>query len=114
MPYHKAAPHLVLLAFLQRIVNGGGRIERKFAVGTGRPDLVVDFGGQQDVLELKLLRGSYTQAEGIEQVAAYAQRLRRPVGYPILFDMRSTTPWEARGTFETHHHQGMAITMPHA
>ena len=26
VPYHEAAPHLVLMAFLQRVVNGNGRI----------------------------------------------------------------------------------------
>ena len=35
-PYSEAAAHLVLLAFLHRVVNGGGRIEREYAAGTGR------------------------------------------------------------------------------
>ena len=34
--YHEIAPHLVLVAFLPRVVNGGGSLEREYAVGKGR------------------------------------------------------------------------------
>jgi hypothetical protein len=43
--YTEAFPHLLLMAFLQRVVNGGGRIEREFAAGRGRVDLAVQYGG---------------------------------------------------------------------
>ena len=33
--YHEAGPQLLLQAHLQRIVNGGGRIEREYALGRG-------------------------------------------------------------------------------
>jgi hypothetical protein len=36
--YHEIAPHLVLMAFLDRVANGGGRVERESAVGRGRLD----------------------------------------------------------------------------
>ena len=39
--YKEAGPQLLLHAFLQRVVNGGGRIEREYAVGRGRTDLLV-------------------------------------------------------------------------
>jgi hypothetical protein len=32
----------MLMAFLQRVVNGGGRITRQFAVGSGPADLLVE------------------------------------------------------------------------
>ncbi len=31
--YHEIAPHLVLMAFLHRVVNGGGTLEREYAIG---------------------------------------------------------------------------------
>ena len=37
--YREAGPQLLLQAFLQRIVNGGGRIERKYGLGRLRTDL---------------------------------------------------------------------------
>jgi hypothetical protein len=100
MPYHEAAPHLVFMAYLQRIVNAGGRIEREFALGTGRADLFVSYGGREDIIELKLHRGSYTLPDGLKQVARYAERLGRPVGYLVVFDPHSDIQWEKRGQVE--------------
>ncbi|MDR0866135.1 MAG: AAA-like domain-containing protein, partial [Candidatus Symbiothrix sp.] len=45
--YKEAAPHLILQAFLQRVVNGGGRVIREFAAGYNRLDLCVVFEGQK-------------------------------------------------------------------
>ena len=114
MPYHEAAPHLVFMAYLQRIINGGGRIEREFALGTGRADLFVAFGGREDVLELKLLRGSYTLPEGLAQVVRYAQRLGRDRGYLVLFDRGATSPWEERGEVEEVPHEGVTVVVVRA
>ena len=41
LPYHEVAPQLVLMAYLQRVVNGGGMIDREYGVGRGRIDLLV-------------------------------------------------------------------------
>jgi predicted small secreted protein len=38
-PYAEAAAQLVFMAYLQKIVNGGGFIDREYAVGCGRIDL---------------------------------------------------------------------------
>ena len=70
LPYKEAGPHLVLQAFLQRIVNGGGRIQREYALGRKYTDLLIEwpvnreegFYGevQRIVLELKI---RYTNLE---------------------------------------------------
>ena len=39
--YREAGPQLVLQAFLHRVVNGRGRIEREYALGSRRVDLLV-------------------------------------------------------------------------
>jgi hypothetical protein len=36
--YHEVAPHLVLMAFLDRVANGGGTVDREFALGRGGED----------------------------------------------------------------------------
>jgi hypothetical protein len=53
--YKESAHHLLLMAFLQRIVNAGGDIIREMAVGNGRIDMLVKFGEkhkQEFALEL--------------------------------------------------------------
>jgi hypothetical protein len=41
--YHEAAPELILMGYLQRVVNGGGLVEREYAIGSGRIDLLVRY-----------------------------------------------------------------------
>ena len=51
--YREAGPHLLLQAFLQRIVNGGGRVDREYGLGRRRTDLLVIWphaGGVQRVV----------------------------------------------------------------
>ena len=39
--YHEVAAQLVVMAYLQTAVNGGGHILREYAAGTGRIDIVI-------------------------------------------------------------------------
>ena len=78
--YHKAGPQLLLQAHLQRIVNGGGRIEREYALGRGRTDLLILWpqGGEERrfVVECKVRRGDLdrTVAEELRQTRFYVDR----------------------------------------
>jgi hypothetical protein len=77
--YTEAFPHLLLMAFLQRVVNGGGRIEREYAAGKGRVDLAVWYGGAWSIIEIKLVRAhegrESTISEGLEQIARYRDHI---------------------------------------
>jgi len=48
------------MAFLQRIVNGGGRITRESALSRKRVDLLVEWKKQRIIIELKIKRGEDT------------------------------------------------------
>ena len=39
--FTEAGPHLMRMAFLQRVVNSGGRIEREYGLGRGALDLMI-------------------------------------------------------------------------
>ena len=100
--YHEAGPQLLLQAHLQRIVNGGGRIEREYALGRGRTDLLIVWpqGGRERrfVVECKLRRGELdrTVAEGIKQTRAYADRCGAEAGHLIVFDRAPDRSWEEK------------------
>jgi hypothetical protein len=99
VPYHEAAPHLVLMAYLQRVVNGSGRIEREYAAGSGRLDLLVVHGDSRMAIEVKRWRQGRPDplAEGLEQIERYLTRLGLPDGYLVIFDQRADAPaWEQR------------------
>ncbi|QNP31208.1 AAA family ATPase [Cylindrospermopsis curvispora] len=97
--YHEIAPHIVLMAFLHRVVNGGGILEREYAIGSDRMDLCLRY---QDVIlgiELKVWRDKKRdpQAEGIEQLESYLARLGLDFGWLFVFDRRKNAlPIEER------------------
>ena len=100
--YHEAGPQLLLQAHLQRIVNGGGRIEREYALGRGRTDLLIVWpqGGRERrfVVECKVLRKTLerTIAEGVEQTRRYLDRCEAEAGHLIVFDRSPERSWEEK------------------
>ena len=96
--YKEAGPQLLLQAFLQRVVNSGGRIEREYGLGRGRTDLLIVWPQgdrtRRFVVECKILHKSLEQtiAEGIEQTADYMDRCAAEAGHLVIFD-RSDSPW---------------------
>jgi hypothetical protein len=107
--YKEAGPQLLLQAFLQRIVNGGGRVEREYGLGKRRTDLLVRWpvGSaeilpgkpvQKIVLEVKVTHGSPERvaAEGLEQTADYVDRCGAEAGHLLIFDRRQNISWEEK------------------
>ena len=100
--YKEAGPQLLMQAFLQRIVNGGGRIEREYGLGRKRTDLLVLWpasgGIQRVVIELKIGSGGSEGLlkEGIEQTAGYMDRCRAKEGHLLIFDRNPARTWEEK------------------
>ena len=98
--YKEAGPQLLLQAFLQRIVNSGGRIEREYGLGRQRTDLLIVWPQGEHtrkiVIECKVLHKSLeqTMAEGVEQTASYMDRWAAEAGYLVVFDRRAGRRWE--------------------
>ena len=97
--YREAGPQLLLQAFLQRVVNGGGRIEREYGLGRGRTDLLI-FWPQSGctrkfVVECKVLHKGLerTVRDGLAQTAAYMDRCGAEEGHLVLFDRTEGKPW---------------------
>ena len=99
--YRESAPHLILQAFLQRVVNGGAHIEREFALGRGRVDLCVEYGVQKYPIELKLAAGPKARAEGLEQTAEYMDRCGATEGWLVIFDRNPKKSWNEKITWST-------------
>jgi hypothetical protein len=86
--YQEAAPQLILMAFLQRVVNGGGRIIREMAASSGRLDLCVEYKDRRYPVELKIRRGPKTCEKGVEQLSKYMDTLNCAEGWLLVFDRR--------------------------
>jgi hypothetical protein len=95
--YHEAAAQLIFMGFLQRIVNGGGFIDREYAVGSGRTDILIrkpygDHQVQREAIELKAWAPGKADPlkAGLKQLDGYLDRFRLDSGTLIIFDRRPT------------------------
>ena len=88
--YHEIAPHLVLMAFLHRVVNGGGTLEREYAIGRDRMDLCLRYGAVVLGIEIKVQRddGRNQLTRGLAQIDGYLARLGLDFGWLVIFDRR--------------------------
>jgi hypothetical protein len=102
--YKEAGHQLMLMAFLQRIINGGGRIEREMAAGNGRTDLVIFWKEQVITIEIKMHHDKWSEPEGIEQLDRYLDRLGQKTGYMVFLEKKSALElsWEDRIRREVH------------
>jgi hypothetical protein len=93
-PYPEIAPHLVLMAFLHRVINGGGTLEREYAIGSGKMDICLRYGKVTLGMELKVWRDrrSNPLKEGLSQLDKYLSGLSLDTGWLVIFDRRSGLP----------------------
>ena len=99
--YREAGPQLLLQAFLQRILNGGGRIEREYGLGRGRTDLLILWpqGGRtrKFVIECKVSHPGRsldrTIEAGLSQTAGYMDRCAAEAGHLVIFDRDPEKSW---------------------
>jgi len=109
--YRESGPHLMLMAFLQRIVNGGGRVEREYGLGRGALDLIIEWRGARHAIEVKLRRDTETEADALEQVAGYLDAAGLDEGWLVMFDLRSTLPWTERLFLRATEAKGKRVTV---
>ena len=100
--YREAGPQLLLQAFLQRIVNGGGSIHREYGLGRMRTDILIlwpyDKGVQKVAIELKILYKSLekTVRAGLEQTWQYMDRCAADSGHLVIFDRSEKRSWDEK------------------
>ncbi len=102
----EAGPQLVLHAYLQRVANGGGRVEREFGLGRQRTDLLIVWplpGGRREerhLIECKVVRPKSglqsVVAKGLRQTAGYMDLSGADSGHLVVFDLREGRSWSRR------------------
>lgn len=121
--YREAGPQLLLQAFLQRIVNGGGYIDREYGLGQKRTDILIrkplteQYGGpvQKIVLELKIKYNSIEKEieDALEQADMYIDRAASELkeGHILIFDRDSKRSWEEKIYEKTNVYKGRTYTI---
>ena len=93
---------MLLQAHLQRIVNGGGRLEREYALGRGRVDLLILWPQgartRKFVVECKVLHKDAERAiaDGLAQTRGYMDRCGAEARHLIIFDRAPDRTWEKK------------------
>lgn len=89
-PYPEIAPHLVLLAFMHRVVNAKGTVAREYAIGRDRMDVLVSLPPDRVAMELKVWRKGRPdpRTKGLEQLDGYLAGLGLHTGWLVVFDAR--------------------------
>ncbi|MBW4512824.1 MAG: ATP-binding protein [Scytonematopsis contorta HA4267-MV1] len=92
--YQEIAPHIVLMSFLHRVVNGGGTLEREYAIGNGRMDLCLKYKKVTLGIEVKTWRDKIKDPEekGLDQLETYLARIKADYGWLCIFDRRLNAP----------------------
>jgi hypothetical protein len=119
--YKEAGPQLLIQAFLQRIINGGGRITREYALGRKRTDLLIEWPLdpaqgmhgplQRIVIELKILRGPLqtTIDQAVPQAISYTQAVGANQTHLIIFNRDPHTPWTNKIWHHTQTHNKVTV-----
>jgi len=99
VPYQEVTPHVTLLGYLDRAINGSGFVDREYGVGRGALDLLIRWNHtgpegkpavQRQALEVKTHRPGDPDptTAGINQLDGYLLRLGLPTGHLVIFDQR--------------------------
>jgi hypothetical protein len=131
--YLEAAPHLVTQAFLQRVANGNGYVEREYALGRKRVDLMIKWkfyrgqgsGGrgqgtgwsnyiyQNIVIEVKTInkKQNYEKIKQIAlaQTAEYAKKCGEKEAHILIFDRDHSQHWNLDDPNEIAEYDGIKI-----
>jgi hypothetical protein len=83
---------LLFLSYLRPLINGQGfyHIESQFT-DLRRMDIVVDFGVDEFIIELKLWKGEQQEQKAYNQLLGYMESRRAVTGYLLIFDFRNDT-----------------------
>ena len=97
VPFLEREGRLLFLTFLKPIINGTGfyYVEPQTR-DNRRMDLVVTYGNEEFIIELKIWRGEKYEEQGRDQLASYLTARGMPEGYLVTFDFskrrRETAP----------------------
>jgi hypothetical protein len=88
-PFLEREGRLLFLSYIKPLINGRGfyHIESGLT-DLRRMDLVIDFGPDQFIVELKLWRGEARHEEAYGQLAGYLDSKNADTGYLLTFDFR--------------------------
>ncbi|MDR3153868.1 MAG: ATP-binding protein [Deltaproteobacteria bacterium] len=105
--FDEATYSFILLAYLQKTVNGGAVVDRQYAEGRGAADISVRYKGREYLIEVKL---EYTYGmNSLSQLAGYLDNAGEEEGWLVVFDGNKAKSWDEKIFFKTERFNDKAI-----
>ncbi|MDR3204129.1 MAG: hypothetical protein LBV23_05245 [Deltaproteobacteria bacterium] len=99
----------MLLAYLQKIVNGGAIIDRQYAEGCGAVDISIRYKGREYLIEVKL-EYSYNE-NSLSQLASYLDNADEKEGWLVVFDRNKNKSWDDKIYIKTEQFKNKTTTV---
>jgi hypothetical protein len=107
--YAEASAHIILFAFLQRVLNGGAKfVSREHALGSYRVDICISYKGNFYPIELKL-KDHQKLDESLEQIWKYVEISGAAEGWLVIFDRTSGKRWEEKLSWKNQNYKDKII-----
>ncbi|MDR1037460.1 MAG: hypothetical protein LBT40_13145 [Deltaproteobacteria bacterium] len=105
----EAYSHIVLFAFLQRVLNGGADfIQRECAMSLKRADICISYKDNRYPIELKI-KDAQPRENGILQLLGYMDICGASEGWLVIFDKNPKTPWKKKIFWQTLERSGDTV-----
>jgi hypothetical protein len=99
--YTEAGPHLLLLGYLQKALNGAATVIPQYATGRGYADIVVEHPLRKYVIEIKIKDNQRSLVHSYEQILGYMDSLLEKEGWLLVFDCSPDKSWIRKISWET-------------
>jgi hypothetical protein len=116
--YREAGPQLLLQAFLQRIINGGGRVDREYGLGRSRTDLLIVWpypaacaAGGDRTQTAATATWRRPSPPVCEQTWAYADASGADEAHLVIFDRTPGKPWTEKIWQRQERYRGLEIAV---
>ena len=86
-------------------------MEREYGLGRGALDLIIEWRDDRHAIEVKLRRGTETEADALEQVDGYLEKAGLAEGWLVMFDLRKDRSWAEKIFVRERVHEGKAIRL---
>ncbi|MDR1298599.1 MAG: hypothetical protein LBO05_14845 [Deltaproteobacteria bacterium] len=107
--YDEATYTFMLLAYMQRVVNNGGKVFRQFAEDRGAIDIVALYKDHEYLVEVKLKKSYFSPSKSLEQLKGYMDTSDEKEGWLVIFDRDLKKSWDEKLTWETQEYKGKTI-----
>jgi hypothetical protein len=80
---------LLFVTYLKPYINGAGNYYLESEIrNSERTDVIIDYGSEQFIVELKLWYGEVAHENALDQIANYLDSKNKDIGYLLTFDFR--------------------------